>query len=620
MKDLSWWKGTSACIGFIGALCWMGLVVGGLASCGEPGTTCSADADCSLQVCVQGRCVNKGSETPGADGGGRDASGGEAISDEGASDSGGATESLSPKEESSGQDDAPTDKQPAPSCNEAKPSCGEGPVCEQAQVVCENDKWVCKYPSDYEEKETLCDGKDNDCNGQVDENIVRPCYGGPAGTQGVGLCKAGTQQCVRGEWRACENEVQPKEEVCDDQDNNCDGNIDELWKEKGSTCAKGVGACKVEGMVVCSQDGTKIECNATPKPPSPEVCDNIDNDCNGQIDDNLSRSCYSGPTGTQGVGLCKAGEQVCSAGQWGACNNEVKPTTEICDNLDNDCDGSIDNGVKRACYTGPSGTKGVGTCKGGEQVCSAGQWGACSGEVVPATEVCNGKDENCDGTVDDGASICGGVSKVCVQAQCVCNTAKRYYPLGTACVTDGTTCPSNMPNGQTCVGTDHLAVCDPYGKIGILQCSTFAGQGCSKVAPGIEGCLMPSTSYNQKSCLNFSNGYTPSRSWQVVMNVVGPQASSAVSLFTHCVGGGRSYCGTIVTSAGNVTACMCSERSKTCNVAGRTMTLYDVSYYNANTSSCTSFVGTNFGCPDPLSPNRACTKGFVNGFATYACQ
>lgn len=61
-------------------------------------------------------------------------------------------------------------------------------------------------------------------------------------------------------------------------------------------------------------------------------------------------------------------------------------------------------GQQRACYTGPAGTEGVGTCQAGTQVCAGDglQWGACQGEVTPRAEVCaNGIDENCSGTPDD---------------------------------------------------------------------------------------------------------------------------------------------------------------------------------------------------------------------------
>ena len=59
-------------------------------------------------------------------------------------------------------------------------------------------------------------------------------------------------------------------------------------------------------------------------------------------------------------------------------------------------------GQTRACYTGPQGTSGVGACKPGTQVCANNAWGTtCSGQVTPTAEVCNGIDDDCNGVVDD---------------------------------------------------------------------------------------------------------------------------------------------------------------------------------------------------------------------------
>jgi hypothetical protein len=94
-----------------------------------------------------------------------------------------------------------------------------------------------------------------------------------------------------------------------------------------------------------------------------EICNNIDDNCNGQIDENLYRQC-----GTTNVGVCKYGMETCSAGVWSNCNS-TEPSQEICDNLDNDCDGVTDENLTRVC--------GSGNCLG-NQSCYGGSWNNCS--------------------------------------------------------------------------------------------------------------------------------------------------------------------------------------------------------------------------------------------------
>src|SRR5262249_21788057 len=118
----------------------------------------------------------------------------------------------------------------------------------------------------------------------------------------------------------------PSAELCDNIDNNCDGTVDAFV----TSC--GVGACARTGTCTAGID------NCTPGPPSPEICDNIDNNCDGTVD-GFATSCGVG--GCARTGTCTAGVNNCTPGP---------PVSETCNLIDDDCDGSIDEGVQTTFY------------------------------------------------------------------------------------------------------------------------------------------------------------------------------------------------------------------------------------------------------------------------------
>jgi hypothetical protein len=80
---------------------------------------------------------------------------------------------------------------------------------------------------------------------------------------------------------------------------------------------------------------------------------------------------------------------------WAASVTGCTPVAETCNNRDDDCDGAVDEGLSRNCGTD------VGECEFGTETCAAGAWGACLGAVWPVPEVCDDLDNDCDAASDD---------------------------------------------------------------------------------------------------------------------------------------------------------------------------------------------------------------------------
>ena len=353
-----------------------------------------------------------------------------------------------------------------------------------------------------------CDGLDHLCNGMPNAGCTctpgtsRRCYDGPSGTEGIGPCHAGSQTCVTGPggvgtaWGECTGEVVPTSNRCDGVDRQCNG-----MPSAGCACiagttrscydgpvgTAGVGPCHA-GSQTCLSSGTGWSACAGQILPGPELCDGVDHLCNGVPNTGCAcvpgatRHCYTGPTGTSGVGTCHDGTQTCVAGaggvgsSWGACGGDVVPTASRCDGVDTMCNGMpyagcvCTPGAVRSCYDGPAGTSGVGVCHGGTQTCamtaSGLAWGACAGAVLPGPELCDGIDHLCNGVPNTGCACTVGTTRGCYDGPTgtdgvgVCRAGTQTCVAGTGGVGSswGTCTGEVLPGTIACDGIDHA--CD----------------------------------------------------------------------------------------------------------------------------------------------------------------
>ncbi|MEZ4302337.1 MAG: MopE-related protein [Polyangiaceae bacterium] len=366
----------------------------------------------------------------------------------------------------------------------------------------------------------ICDMKDNDCDGQID-NVANPegcacndgetqsCYAGPAGTDGVGACTKGSQTCVDGQWAECMGQVLPAEETCNLVDDDCNGAVDDMGQQ---TC--GVGACAV--TVTKCVDGVEQPC--VPGQPTLEVCDGVDNNCNQIVDESdptVGSNCMTGSPG-----VCAAGKTACVDGAL-VCAGDVMATQETCDGADNDCDGTTDNNIPGTggdCSTGQ-----LGVCAAGTISCqlSGGSYQVdCFPNVAASPEVCDGLDNDCDGTADNGNPEGGDACDTGQLGICQAGTLN--------CIGGQVQCtPNAQAAAEVCNGIDDN--CDGQadeGAPGAGQPCGCANQGTTACTNGQIVCNGGPVTYFTEDFSDNGAGWTVGQDWAIAPAVAGSCASA----------------------------------------------------------------------------------------------
>ncbi len=281
-----------------------------------------------------------------------------------------------------------------------------------------------------------CDGVDNDCDGEVDEGVLLTVFQ-DADADGFGDAGAPRATCATEDGFVanaddCDDTDEAifpgAPEACDGADNDCDALIDEDVGIEVFTDGDGDGhGDPATAMLACAVEdgqaevgGDCVDSDPTIHPGADELCDAVDNDCDGDVDEGVTLTFFA-DADADGWGDVAAPVDACAlppgyADQAGDCDEAdpaVNPAAaEACDAADNDCDGDVDEGVTLTFYADAD-ADGWGDVAAPVDACAlpagyAATPGDCDeaeAAVNPgATELCNGVDDDCDGDLDDADS------------------------------------------------------------------------------------------------------------------------------------------------------------------------------------------------------------------------
>ena len=340
-----------------------------------------------------------------------------------------------------------------------------------------------------------CNEVDDDCDGTLDvgcectSGTSRAC--GPIDASGafltLGICRTGAQDCVDGAWASCSGAVYPEPDDCEEPpvDDDCDGianegvdvecfadadgdtyaPIDAVLTRSCPAADPARGGCPVGTTPRAPFDAASADCDdgdARAHPGAVETCDGSDEDCSGAIDDGTGapRACYAdgdgdgyAPSGASSTTSC-----TCPPGTTALpplppdCDDAaagVHPgAVEICDasGVDENCA----MGANEGCSCTPGQMRGCtepGLCAAGVQICASSgasaAWGPCS--IAPQPEICDGRDQSCDGVIDDGFACPFRATRACTN-RCGATGMQR--------------CPTSCAGWEVCRADEVCNACD----------------------------------------------------------------------------------------------------------------------------------------------------------------
>jgi hypothetical protein len=400
-------------------------------------------------------------------------------------------------------------------------------ICGPGKQVCEGGFMKCKpniAPGQFQE---VCDNKDNDCNGMEDDG--NPGGGGPCSVSGLkGECKMGVLECQNGQM-VCTQTTFPQPEVCDGKDNDCDGTVDQIQEDCFTMCGNGKKTCNNGAWTKCSamepkncknwdtcqmEDMCELQCPTAPK----EDCNGMDDNCDNQIDEIFA--CSVGAFQEQSCGKCGTQNRsctgTCSWGAWsmcmgeGACSPGQSKMEGMCGNCGQqkwvcggNCQWQMDQCVNQ------------GTCSPGSSK-TEGSCGKCGKYQYQCTNSCTWSQQGCvgEGVCTQGTTKTEGSCGKCGQQQYSCNSSCQWQTG--SCINQGT-CNIGETQSQPCgkCGTqtrtcNNSCVWGNWGSCsGEGVCSPGASQSCTS-ACGTQSC---GSNCQWNSCNFKKDSYEPNDTW-----------------------------------------------------------------------------------------------------------
>ena len=355
-------------------------------------------------------------------------------------------------------------------------------------------------PSIYPDAEEICDGFDNDCDGALDEDgsliFYRDSdadgYGDPE--DNILSCEAPSGYVSNAnDCNDLDSAVYlDAQEYCNGIDDDCDGFIDDADADVldavgwyidydgdgyGSDTFVQQACLQPLGYVSNAEDCNDLV--GAISPDAQEICDGEDNNCDSQIDENVQNTYYIDSDG-DGYGSAASTILACSlpvgySDSATDCDDDevirFPGNPEVCDNIDNNCDGQIDEGLFQDWYLDYDGD-GYGDDNLTQNDCAApsnlyvaigGDCDDLNTEYNPSANLgCDGEDYNCDGLIDNDADLDGFTAHTCGGSDCD-DTDATIFPAQDSVCTLGTSCLDILEQGFSSGSGMYTIDVDGYG-------------------------------------------------------------------------------------------------------------------------------------------------------------